>query len=133
VRCDGGERGRWWRGRRQLALALGVEAQGSFPGLQTPEQIGRLDCAAAVPSCSTRTRLQYGTRRAPPVAVMEAQLSGLPVVPRAMPDSEVVLEGGNGLLVEEGDRDGMAAAIGRLPPALLEHRGRARCSAQFHR
>ena len=50
-----------------------------------------------------------------PVSVMEAQLSGLPVVSTrhaGIPD--VVLDGRTGLLVEEGDVRGMAAAMERL-------------------
>ena len=50
-----------------------------------------------------------------PVAVMEAQLCGLPVVAtRHAGIPEVVLEGETGLLVDEGDLDGMAAAMRRL-------------------
>jgi len=121
---------------RQLALALGVEAQVQFPGLQTPEQIADW-------MRRSRAFLQHsltgpdGDQEGSPVAVMEAQLSGLPVVAtRHAGIPEVVLEGETGLLVEEGDRDGMAAAIGRLAddPALAEQlglAGRARCSAQF--
>lgn len=50
-----------------------------------------------------------------PVSVMEAQLSGLPVVSTrhaGIPD--VVLDGSTGLLVEEGDVRGMAVAMERL-------------------
>lgn len=50
-----------------------------------------------------------------PVAVMEAQLSGLPVVAtRHAGIPEVVLDGETGLLVDEGDVEGMGAAIARL-------------------
>ena len=49
------------------------------------------------------------------MAVMEAQLSGLPVVAtRHAGIPEVVLEGQTGLLVEEGDEGGMAQAMARL-------------------
>lgn len=63
-----------------------------------------------------------------PVAVMEAQLSGLPVVAtRHAGIPEVVLDGSTGLLVEEGDVAGMAAAIERLlrDPVLCGHLGEA--------
>ena len=61
-----------------------------------------------------------------PVAVMEAQLSGLPVVATrhaGIPD--VVLDGESGLLVAEGDEQGMAKAMARLAmdPALAAHLG----------
>ena len=72
-----------------------------------------------------------------PVAVMEAQLSGLPVVAtRHAGIPEVVRDGETGLLVSEGDVDGMAAAMRRLvlEPALAARLGAAgqrRVSEQF--
>ena len=63
-----------------------------------------------------------------PVAVMEAQLSGLPVVAtRHAGIPEVVLDGQTGVLVEEGDESGMAVAIERLlrDPVLCGHLGEA--------
>jgi glycosyltransferase involved in cell wall biosynthesis len=73
-----------------------------------------------------------GDSEGSPVAVMEAQLSGLPVVATlhgGIP--EVVVEGVTGFLVEEGDIEGMAAAIGRLAvePALA---GRMGAAARSH-
>ena len=61
-----------------------------------------------------------------PVAVMEAQLSGLPVVAtRHAGIPEVVLDGQSGLLVDEGDETGMAQAMARLllDPALAARLG----------
>ena len=50
-----------------------------------------------------------------PVVVMEAQLSGLPVVvTRHAGIPEVVIEGESGFLVEEGDERAMAQAMARL-------------------
>ena len=50
-----------------------------------------------------------------PVAVMEAQLSGLPVVATSHAGiPEVVLDGQTGLLVEEGDETAMAQAMALL-------------------
>ena len=63
-----------------------------------------------------------------PVAVMEAQLSGLPVVAtRHAGIPEVVSDGQTGLLVEEGDVRGMAAAMERLlqDPVLCTRLGAA--------
>jgi len=69
-----------------------------------------------------------------PVAVMEAQLSGLPVVAtRHAGIPEVVIDGQTGLLVEEGDVKGMAAAMERLlqDPALCSRFGAAgRCHVE---
>ena len=72
-----------------------------------------------------------------PVAVMEAQLSGLPVVAtRHAGIPEVVLDGQTGLLVEEGDETAMAQAMARLvqDPALaacLGDCGRQRVQEHF--
>ncbi|WP_114993669.1 glycosyltransferase [Synechococcus sp. UW179A] len=72
-----------------------------------------------------------------PVAVMEAQLSGLPVVAtRHAGIPEVVMDGQSGLLVEEGDETAMAQAMARLvqDPALaarLGDCGRQRVQERF--
>ena len=72
-----------------------------------------------------------------PVAVMEAQLSGLPVVAtRHAGIPEVVLDGQTGLLVDEGDVDGMAEAMAQLllnPPLAvrLGVAGQQRVAGQF--
>lgn len=56
-----------------------------------------------------------GDSEGSPVAVMEAQLSGLPVVAtRHAGIPEVVLDGQTGFLVEERDVEGMAAAMAKL-------------------
>ena len=69
-----------------------------------------------------------------PVAVMEAQLSGLPVVAtRHAGIPEVVIDGETGVLVEEGDVRGMSVAIERLlqDPALCAQLGTAgRCHVE---
>jgi colanic acid/amylovoran biosynthesis glycosyltransferase len=78
-----------------------------------------------------------GDSEGSPVAVMEAQLSGLPVVAtRHAGIPEVVIDGRSGLLVAEGDEQGMAAAMGRLlrDPQLaadLGDCGRLRVAAGF--
>lgn len=72
-----------------------------------------------------------------PVSVMEAQLSGLPVVAtRHAGIPEVVLDQQTGCLVEEGDISGMAAAMERLmaDPVLAARfgaAGRSRILAGF--
>ena len=56
-----------------------------------------------------------GDSEGSPVAVMEAQLSGLPVVAtRHAGIPEVVLENQTGLLVDEGDESAMAQAMSLL-------------------
>jgi glycosyltransferase involved in cell wall biosynthesis len=67
-----------------------------------------------------------GDSEGSPVAVMEAQLSGLPVVAtRHAGIPEVVLEGESGFLVDEGDVAAMAVAIAKLikDPALAARLG----------
>lgn len=69
-----------------------------------------------------------GDSEGSPVAVMEAQLSGLPVVAtRHGGIPEVVREGETGLLVEEGDTSAMADAMALLAaePLLAAKMGRA--------
>jgi glycosyltransferase involved in cell wall biosynthesis len=78
-----------------------------------------------------------GDSEGSPVSVMEAQLSGLPVVAtRHGGIPEVVVEGATGFLVEEGDVEGMAKAMARLAldPVLAERLGaaaRTRALGQF--
>jgi glycosyltransferase involved in cell wall biosynthesis len=67
-----------------------------------------------------------GDSEGSPVAIMEAQLSGLPVVATfhaGIP--EVVLQGITGFLVDEGDVNGMATAMAKLvlDPALAAKMG----------
>jgi glycosyltransferase involved in cell wall biosynthesis len=69
-----------------------------------------------------------GDSEGSPVAVMEAQLSGLPVVAtRHGGIPEVVREGETGFLVEEGDTEAMADAMALLAadPTLAARMGRA--------
>ena len=71
------------------------------------------------------------------MAVMEAQLSGLPVVAtRHEGIPEVVEDGVSGFLVDEGDLQGMAAAMARLIvepdlAARLGAAGKRRAAANF--
>jgi glycosyltransferase involved in cell wall biosynthesis len=99
---------------RALVNELGLRDQVRFPGLCPPSEV-----AERMRRC--RAFLQHslvapdGDSEGSPVSVMEAQLSGLPVIAtRHAGIPEVVLEGETGLLVDEGDVPGMAAAMARL-------------------
>ena len=121
---------------RVRAHELGVAGRVRFKGLCSPEQIADL-------MRQSRAFVQHsikgpdGDQEGSPVAVMEAQMIGLPVVAThhgGIP--EVVIDGETGLLVEEGDQHGMARAIGRLADhpglaATLGRAGRERCLDRF--
>lgn len=121
---------------RALVRELGLGDQVRFPGLCSPTEV-----ADRMRAC--RAFLQHslvgpdGDSEGSPVSVMEAQLSGLPVIAtRHAGIPEVVSDGETGLLVDEGDIAGMSVAIARLAaePALAESLGRAaalRASSAF--
>ena len=97
-----------------LVLELGLQYRVHFLGIQPQSKVAEL-------MREVRGFVQHslvapdGDSEGNPVAVMEAQLSGLPVVATrhaGIPD--VVLEGESGFLVDEGDVAAMAGAITRL-------------------
>ncbi len=112
---------------RQLVGELGLEEQVQFPGLCPPAEVAeRMRCCRAFLQHSLVA--PDGDSEGSPVSVMEAQLSGLPVVAtRHAGIPEVVLDGETGLLVDEGDVAAMAAALARLAadPALAGQLGQA--------
>ena len=107
-----------------------LSGQVQLLGLRSPQQIAAL-------MRSARGFVQHsvvapdGDSEGNPVAVMEAQLSGLPVVAtRHAGIPEVVFDGDTGLLVEEEDVEAMAQAMGRI---LLEPELAARLGAAGRR
>ena len=110
---------------RALVRSLGLVARVRFLGVRGQEEVAQL-------MREVRGFVQHslvaadGDSEGNPVAVMEAQLSGLPVVATrhaGIPD--VVLDGETGFLVGEGDVQGMAEAMMRLAvdPALAARLG----------
>lgn len=121
---------------QMLTSRLGLDHVIRFGGVQSPDRIAELMRGA-------RAFLQHslvapdGDSEGSPVAVMEAQLSGLPVVAtRHAGIPEVVLDCRTGLLVDEGDVEAMAEAMRQLAvhpsqAARLGADGRRRIEAAF--
>ena len=110
---------------RSLVRNLGLQNRVHFLGMCSQEQVAGL-------MRQVRAFVQHsmvapdGDSEGNPVAVMEAQLSGLPVVAtRHAGIPEVVLDGQSGLLVEEGDETAMAQAMAQVlqDPALAARLG----------
>jgi glycosyltransferase involved in cell wall biosynthesis/protein-L-isoaspartate O-methyltransferase len=121
---------------KQLASALGLVAAVDFSGVVSPAQVAAaMQSARAFVQHSVRT--SYGDSEGTPVAVLEACASGLPVVAtRHAGISDVVIHGETGLLVNEGDVEGMAQHMIRLArePDLavkLGKAGRERVAREF--
>ena len=121
---------------RAHATSLGLQDAISFPGVLTPEEIVALmgNARAFVQHSVTAPD---GDREGSPVALLEAQMAGLPVVStRHSGIPEIVADGETGILVEERDAAGMGRAMARLArePMLagtLGKAGRERALAHF--
>ena len=99
---------------RRRVKALGLESSVRLPGLAGRDQIVMLMRQARAFVQHSRVAAD-GDSEGSPVAVMEAQLCGLPVVAtRHGGIPEVVQHGQSGWLVDEGDVKGMAAAMCRF-------------------
>jgi glycosyltransferase involved in cell wall biosynthesis len=99
---------------RQLVTELGLDGKVEFLGPRPHEEIG---IALRTARCFVQHSLvaASGDSEGAPVAILEAQSSGLPVVSTrhaGIPD--IVVEGESGFLVAEGDVGGMAESMLRL-------------------
>lgn len=99
---------------RRLSASLGLDERISFLGFREPSAVAALLRTA-------RAFVQHsvtagdGDREGMPVAVIEAQMAGLPVIAtRHSGITEVVADQVSGLLVEEGDVPGMGGALLQL-------------------
>lgn len=103
---------------KNLAYCLGMTARVEFPGVLKPDAVAdmmRQATAFVQHSITPGVGPSEGDSEGTPVAVLEALTTGLPVIStRHAGIGEVVIDGENGLLVEERDVDGMAKAMVRL-------------------
>jgi colanic acid/amylovoran biosynthesis glycosyltransferase len=128
-----------WNVCKQIARALGLEQQVTFAGPRSHREVAEtMGQARAFVQHSIRA--ENGDSEGTPVAILEAGAAGLPVVStRHGGICDAVQEGVTGLLVDEGDMQGMAAAMLRLAqePALAGELGskaaqRARAEFEQH-
>jgi glycosyltransferase involved in cell wall biosynthesis len=97
-----------------LAGALGLADRVELPGPLAPAEVAR-QMARSTCLVQHSVRPESGDMEGTPLAILEAMAAGLPVVAtRHGGIVDVVSEGRSGFLVEEGDVDAMAAAMGRL-------------------
>jgi glycosyltransferase involved in cell wall biosynthesis len=114
-------------GCKKLVKELKIENNVGFAGVLQPEKILGLFSESLAFVQHSRTA-PNGDSEGTPVAVLEAGASGLAVIATrhaGIPD--VVVEGRTGLLVEEGDVDGMSKAMIRIldEPGLAGQMGTA--------
>jgi len=110
----------------QLARAMGMGPAVEFLGAQ-PHHVVAEAMQRARAFVQHSLRPGDGDSEGTPVAVLEASGSGLPVISTrhaGIPD--IIIDGETGILVEEGDVDGMAQAMIRLArdPQLAARMGR---------
>lgn len=112
---------------RHLVRQLGLEPVVQLPGLCDRSQVVTMMRSARAFVQHSRVAPD-GDSEGSPVAVMEAQLCGLPVVATCHAGiPEVVQDGVSGFLVAEGDGEAMAQAMAKLAmdPQLAARQGRA--------
>lgn len=97
-----------------LAADLGLEGNVEFLGVRSPEEIAHLFRSARA-FVQHSVTAKDGDSEGTPVAILEAQMAGLPVVStRHSAIPEIVADGETGLLVDEGDVAAMGGAMVRL-------------------
>jgi glycosyltransferase involved in cell wall biosynthesis len=99
---------------RQLATSLRMNGSVEFRGARSPIEVAEATKSArAFVQHSMKT--SYGDSEGTPNTILEAGAAGLAVVStRHAGIKDVVQEGETGFLIDEGDVDGMAAAMIRL-------------------
>jgi colanic acid/amylovoran biosynthesis glycosyltransferase len=124
---------------RNLAAAMGLDEAVTFPGPVSPASVATwMQSATAFVQHSLTPRYgpSAGDSEGTPVAVLEAMMTGLPVIStRHAGIGEVIDDGETGLLIEERDTGAMAQAMLSLcnDPALAKRIGSAsRAKALLH-
>ena len=110
-----------------LARALGIEEAVTFLGEQD-HNVVRKELSQARAFVQHSKQAHSGDREGTAISVLEGGAAGLPVVAtRHAGILESIVEGETGLLVDEGDVEGMAQHMARLAadPALAQRMGRA--------
>jgi glycosyltransferase involved in cell wall biosynthesis len=101
-----------------LVGALGLAGAVEFPGILSPDEVAqwmRRASAFVQHSVTPRVGPNAGDSEGTPVAMLEAMMTGLPVIAtRHAGLGEVIQDGVTGLLVDERDVGGMAAAMTRV-------------------
>jgi glycosyltransferase involved in cell wall biosynthesis len=125
-----------WEACQQLAQSLGIGEAIEFLGPRSHTEVAEIVARSrAFIQHSLQTR--YGDSEGTPVAILEAGAAGLPTVAtRHAGITDAIVDGETGLLVDEGDIAGMAAAMLQLTrdPALAGRLGKAareRIAAEF--
>lgn len=125
-----------WEACYQMRRSLGLETTVELPGPISHHEVAKtMTEARAFVQHSIRT--QDGDSEGTPVAVLEAGAAGLPVIAtRHAGIKDAVRDQQTGLLVDEGDIDGMAEQIVRLAQdaqlaATLGRAGREWISAEY--
>lgn len=114
---------------RELAARLSVEHAVTFTGSLSHDKVAE-EMRRARLFAQHSVRAASGDCEGTPVSIQEAGASGLPVVStRHAGIPEVVIEGETGLLVDEGDVEGMSKQMLRLlrEPAYAASLGEAGC------
>ena len=101
-----------------LVEVFGLTGAVEFPGILSPEEVAqwmRRASAFVQHSVTPRVGPNAGDSEGTPVAMLEAMMTGLPVIAtRHAGLGEVIEHGVTGLLVDERDVEGMAAAMARV-------------------
>lgn len=100
---------------KNMAIALGMQKSVEFPGVLQPQQIAshmRKALCYVQHSLVPEVGPNKGDSEGTPVAILEALMTGIPVIStRHAGITDVVVEGKSGYLVQERDVAGMAKAM----------------------